>query len=98
MSLSNSYIAILSVGLIPALILLMSPNINYWVKAILTTLITTVLGYIFNNLLAWNTAYTINDQYGIIVLISFTYGLVVSICGGLAVIAIFITENEKRQK
>lgn len=98
MSLSNSYIAILSVGIIPALILLIFPKINYWVKAILTALITTCLGYISNNLVALNTAYMVNDQHGIIVLISFTYGLVVSICGGLAAIAIFIKENKKRQK
>ncbi|MBE9045638.1 hypothetical protein IQ255_14695 [Pleurocapsales cyanobacterium LEGE 10410] len=98
MSLINSYIAISSIGLVPALILLIFPNVNYIVKAILTVLITTFLGYISINQFAWNTAYIINDQHGIIVLISFTYGVVVSICGGLAAIVIFIKENEKCRK
>ena len=97
MDLSNSYVVILYLCLISALILLIFPNINYVIKAILTTLVTIFLGCISNSLFALNMAYMANDKHGIIILISFTftYGLVISIFAGLAVLAIFIKKNEK---
>lgn len=95
MDLSNSYVVISYLCLVSALILLIFPKINYVIKAILTTLVTIFLGYISNSLFALNMAYLANDKHGIIILISFTYGLVISIFGGLAVLAIFIKKNEK---
>ncbi len=46
MNLNNPHIFISSIGLIPALILLIFPNPNYIIKAISTALITISLGYV----------------------------------------------------
>jgi hypothetical protein len=99
MSLINLDNNILFVGLIAAIILLIFPKLNYIIKAILTVLITILLGYISINLFALNiSSYTNNDPHGIIILIAFIYEGVVSIFSGLIVIAIFIFKNEKMSK
>ena len=99
MNLTNPYIVISSIGLIPALILLIFPNPNYIIKAISTALITTSLGYISINLVAWNLSInSAEDTHGIIFLISIIFGTPISIVCGLIVLTIFISKTEKYKK
>lgn len=86
-----------------ALVLLILPNVNYIVKALSITLLATFLGYISNNLFALNLEYIVystseSNTYGVFVLIASTYGLIVSILGGLVVMVIFMNKNKKISK
>lgn len=99
MNLTNPYIVLLSIGLIPALILLILPNPNYIIKALSTALITTSLGYISIGLVAWNvSSNSADDTHGIIFLVSIIFGAPISIVCGLIVLAIFISKTQKYKK
>lgn len=86
-----------------ALILLTFPNINYIVKAPSIILLATFLGYISNNLFALNLEYIVystsdTNTYGVLAFIASTYGLIVSVFGGLVVMIIFMSKNKKISK
>lgn len=99
MNLTDFHITIFSsLGIIPAFILLIFPHVNYIIKAISTALIGTYLGCISIIFFGWNIAYISDDNSGIFFFISFVCGVFISICGGLAIIAIFLFKNEKSRK
>ena len=54
MDLTDSYVIISYLCLISALILLIFPNINYVIKAILTTLVTIFLSYTACCTIVWH--------------------------------------------
>lgn len=98
----NHPLEISLIGLLPALILLVFPNANYFLKALLTTLTATYLAFISIVTAGW-----IIDMYhdsggvdtkGIIFFISFIYGSFLAALSGLTILAIFIAKNATGRK
>ena len=100
MNFSDPYIAISLMGLIPAFILLIFPNIYYFIKAILISLITISLGCISITLLARSIFIFFHnrDDYGAVIFFSSWYGLALSSISSAIVLSIFIFKNDKFRK
>ncbi|MEM7762107.1 MAG: hypothetical protein AAF298_28920 [Cyanobacteria bacterium P01_A01_bin.40] len=94
MNLVHFMVGYLSIGLIAAIILLISSKINLIVKNVLVSIVGGLWIYSSINFLATNSLYITKEQSGIFILISTTGGILVSFLAGILIIYLLI-ENKK---
>ena len=82
-------------GLLPAIILLIFPKIDRVIKRVLVSLVGALWVYISIIFLTIHYIYIINDQHGVLFLISMIGGLLAALLVGIAILIFLISKETK---
>lgn len=90
MSIDFFYFIVFSIGITPALALLLFTNANNIIKAILIGLVGSITCYLSTIIIILNISYLYNDELSVLLLIAFFRGLYISIVCGFVIFYVLV--------